>query len=262
MIPWLYVEARLPGAPAARPPIFMVHGACSSSWVWQAWQEALAELGWASYAPALRGHRGSPDADLSTVGMGDYLDDVLAAARQLPGPPVVMGWSMGGLLALMYAARPDAPCQGLVVLGPSTPAELQEPASAAELAAIPNVFGPGYYGIRDTVAASRRAMPELTEEEGQQVVSLMGQESGAARRERKAGIAVPAQAVRCPLLVVAGARDPQYPVSACRRLADYYRGGLLEVPEAGHMGLVMSGRLVRQTALPVDAWLKAQGLRA
>jgi len=36
--------------------------------------------------------------------MADYADDLVALARTLRRPPVVVGWSMGGLVAMMAAA--------------------------------------------------------------------------------------------------------------------------------------------------------------
>lgn len=89
--------------PSDRPPVVLVHGAANSSAVWRFWQEALALQGWNSYAVDLRGHGRSPGAVEGAL-MSDYADDVMAAVQRLPQPPVVMGWSMGGLVAMMVAA--------------------------------------------------------------------------------------------------------------------------------------------------------------
>ena len=46
--------------------------------------------------------------------MSDYADDVPAVAEHLPEMPAVVGWSMGGLVAIMVAARGRArACVGL-----------------------------------------------------------------------------------------------------------------------------------------------------
>ena len=63
----------------------------------------------------LRGHgRGAP-ADLSTTSMADYAEDVRAVVRTLASPPIVLGWSMGGLVAMavrytftLIAVRPSS----------------------------------------------------------------------------------------------------------------------------------------------------------
>lgn len=40
--------------------------------------------------------------------MSDYADDIAVAAARLSETPVVMGWSMGGLVAIMVAANGHA----------------------------------------------------------------------------------------------------------------------------------------------------------
>ena len=42
--------------------------------------------------------------DLTHVGIFDYVDDVNAVARQFGVPPVVIGWSMGGHIAVIAAS--------------------------------------------------------------------------------------------------------------------------------------------------------------
>src|SRR5215467_9586436 len=81
----------------ARPPVIFVHGAANSARVWTFWQAELARRGWPSHAIDLRGHGASAPAELDTTRMPNYADDVVALARALPEPPVLLGWSMGGL---------------------------------------------------------------------------------------------------------------------------------------------------------------------
>src|SRR5215831_15923492 len=100
----LAVAGVLPAAPGHRPPIVLVHGAANSARVWLFWQRELAARGWSSYAIDLRGHGESTACDLSRVSMVDYAADVSALASDLSPRPVVIGWSMGGLVAMMVAA--------------------------------------------------------------------------------------------------------------------------------------------------------------
>src|SRR4030095_1276208 len=88
-------------AGTSRPPIVLVHGAANSATVWRFWQAELARRGWSSWALALRGHGGSPAADLGRTSMADYADDVAALVRELARPAVLMGWSIGGLAAML-----------------------------------------------------------------------------------------------------------------------------------------------------------------
>ncbi len=147
-----------PSSPSERAPILLVHGAANSSSVWRYWQESLARLGWSSHALDLRGHGWSPGS-VDGASMVDYADDVAEAASGLLEPPVVMGWSMGGLVALMFAARGLA--RACVALAPSTPAD--EPDPRVEIRA--GTFGPEEYGITGDDPADRPAMPDLDTQE-------------------------------------------------------------------------------------------------
>ena len=102
----MFIAASLtfPTASSNRPPIVLVHGAANSALAWKFWQQELAARGWPSYAVDLRGHRNSEPVDLSSTRMQDYAVDVQAIAAQIRQPPVIVGWSMGGLVAMMAAA--------------------------------------------------------------------------------------------------------------------------------------------------------------
>ena len=102
------------------PPVVLIHGAANSSTVFTVWQDELSRRGWSSFAMDLRGH-GRSSADLSDVTMKDYAQDVASVAERLPGRPVLIGWSMGGLVAMMAAAAIKArACVGLAPSAPST----------------------------------------------------------------------------------------------------------------------------------------------
>ena len=121
--------------------MILVHGAANSGRVWTFWQDELARHGWSSHAIDLRGHGTSAAADLAITRMADYADDVIAFARTLRQAPVLVGWSMGGLVAMMAAMPCNA--RACVGLAPSTPAR----AFDASVALRTGVFGPEEYGI-------------------------------------------------------------------------------------------------------------------
>jgi pimeloyl-ACP methyl ester carboxylesterase len=123
----IFVELHAYNQAVDRPTLVLVHGAASSAGAWRFWRERLEAEGYPTRALDLRGHGWAPCADLERVSMGDY---VAAVVGGVPRPPVLVGWSMGGLLALMYGAV--AATLGVLALGPSTPGPLLErPASRA-----------------------------------------------------------------------------------------------------------------------------------
>jgi pimeloyl-ACP methyl ester carboxylesterase len=144
--------------------------------------------------------------------MLNYEAAVACAAGLLARPLAVVGWSMGGLAAMMAARRINA--DALVLLESSPPGEVQgfEETVALE----PGTFDPEeVYG---PFPPGMRARPE----------SLL------ARAERRRGVSVPALPGRT--LVVAGREFPEERGAA---LAAFYDAELLEFPEASHWDLVL-----------------------
>jgi pimeloyl-ACP methyl ester carboxylesterase len=239
------VSARLPTADHGRPPVILVHGAANSAAVWTYWSAALAADGWPSYAIDLRGHGASAPTDLSQTGMRDYLDDVRQLAEQLRERPVIVGWSMGGLVAIMAAEAGLA--RACVGLAPSTPAETVDEGVTLRV----GEFGPAEYGITSRDPDDQSAMPDLDHEERLVALGSLGQESRYARDERQRGIVV--SSLPCPLLIVTGTGDRQWPRERYAGL--HLPAEHLVMEGASHWGLVLNRRALAATIPGVLAWL-------
>jgi pimeloyl-ACP methyl ester carboxylesterase len=240
------VTARLPATNGGRPPIVLIHGAANSAGVWTYWQQALARDGWASYAIDLRGHGASSPLDLATTSMHAYAADVLGLVEQLRRPPVLVGWSMGGLVAMMAAAAGGAvACVGLA---PSMPARTVDPAIPLRS----GVFTAEEYGITGRDPDDQPAMPDLDREEREVALASLGAESRRARDERQRGIVVASLPV--PLLLVTGGADRQWPHERYRDL--WLAADHLTVEGASHWGLVLSRRALSQAVPAVLGWLE------
>lgn len=76
----------------ARPPVLLLHGAACGAWVWQeGFGALLAEAGYPTYALTFR--------RTGNAGLGDFTEQARAALRALPAPAIVVGHSLGGLIA-------------------------------------------------------------------------------------------------------------------------------------------------------------------
>jgi pimeloyl-ACP methyl ester carboxylesterase len=245
------------------PSLLLIHGAANGAWVWDAWRRHLGALGWSVNVLDLRGHGQSLPTDMSAVTMQDYVADVESVASQIAAAqrrqPVIGGWSMGGLIAMMYAAE-HAETPALLLFSPSPPLEVAGKASPEAVRATPSgPFGPELYGVYPAdAAASAGALSDLTREEIERVLerSQGAVESGLARRQRKRGISVPAASLRCPVLVIYGEEDRQFPPEVNAKTAVYLDGDSLSVTGAGHWGIVYGERAVTEAAPAVDRWLR------
>ena len=123
-----------------KPRLIMVHGAFCGGWAFEAFRQPFEADGWRCLAPDLRGHGpGAGPGDVAQVSMADYAKDVAALIVAEPTPPVLIGHSLGGLVAQMAATR--ARVSALILLAPSAPwgvvgSSLEEAASAFGLYAL------------------------------------------------------------------------------------------------------------------------------
>lgn len=109
------------GNPQA-PPVVLVHGLTEAG---TTWPDLVAHWGdrWDVHAPDLRGHGASPRFTAEQLGAAPavLLTDLLAVLEGLEAPAVLLGHSLGGLLALRAAVtRPDL-VTALVLEDPARP---------------------------------------------------------------------------------------------------------------------------------------------
>lgn len=110
----LAIEVR--GA-ANAPTVLFAHGFGQSRHAWTRAAESLAACGWRTVIFDARGHGDSDRLPDGRYALEQFVDDLLAVARPLDAPPVLVGASMGGLLGLVAAGetRP-APFRALVLV--------------------------------------------------------------------------------------------------------------------------------------------------
>lgn len=242
----LAVLSRLPSGVDAKVPIVLVHGAANSAKVWTFWQQELAASGWASHAIDLRGHGQSERFVLSTTTMQGYATDVRSVIKQLAQPPVVMGWSMGGLIAMMVAATGNA--LACITLAPSLPARRVD----TSITLRNGEFGPEEYGIVSTDPEDQPAMPDLNPEERNIALASLSRESRLARDERRAGVVI--ESLPCPLLIVTGTEDTQWPQERYDGL--WLKAEYQEVEGSSHWGLVLNRRAIASAVPMILHWLR------
>ena len=226
-----------PPASCLLPPIRFLHGWGLHGAIWA---ETMAAI--SGDAPDLPGYGA---AGTVTPYTAESLADALAEGIDVPR--CVVGWSMGGMVALALAARHPGKVQRLVLVGAS-PSFVIRPGWGHGLE--PGVVEGFARSLADDYRGTLQRFLTLQargDEAARAVVTrlresvLDGREPAPATLAdgmsllREVDLRDTATAVRCPTLVVHGAYDALCPVAAGRWLAAFIPGArLAEHARAGH----------------------------
>jgi polyhydroxyalkanoate synthase len=243
---------------------------------------------------------GSPGGAEIGLGLGghvDRLDRAFAAASRLAGKPLaVLGYCMGGLLALAVALRRHRQLAGLALL--ATPWDFHAerrtqahslgvlgdclPAPARSAPILPVEIVQSLFFLLDPFLATRKfvrfAGLDPTGEEARGFVALedwindgvplplavareclrswYGDNAPARGTWLVAGQAVRPQALRCPALVVIPGRDRIVPPGSAEPLAAAIPGAEVLRPPLGHVGMMSAARAPEMLWKPVGEWLR------
>jgi pimeloyl-ACP methyl ester carboxylesterase len=250
----------------ARPGLLFCHGMWSTPATFGRLRAGLEAAGWVTAAPALPWHdrdvRLPPPPDLGRLGLRDYADFLVAEAGKLGPHPVIIGHSMGSLLAQQVAAR--VPHAGLVLLSPAASASAQVLSLAPARALWPLLRHWGWWE-RPTLcpaAAARwgifNGVPDAIADA--EIAALVW-DSGRVLAQMAApwatGQAAQVDYARLvsPTLVMSGLEDRITPTAVARATARQIRGAVdyHELPGVGHW--LFWGQVETQVAEVLARWL-------
>jgi len=223
--------------------IVMVHGAFCGGWAFERFRTPFEAAGFATIAPDLRGH-GPDDAADAVVGvsMTDYAADIARLCATLPEPPVLLGHSMGGLVAQLAARRADL--RALVLLAPSPPwgvagSSLEEAATAFGV----QMMGPFSSGALQPDRNLMRAysLDRMPNAEREAVVARLRPESAKAVRETLnwwldpfMTTSVGPGVLSAPSLVICGQGDVVHSPGTARAVAERLGASFEAMPGMSH----------------------------
>ena len=219
---------------AAKPPVVLIHGACSQPAHFDAWRQMFAEAGHDCTVPALPGHAPSDRMTLRRSGFDAYLDAMRDAVKAVGGRPVLVGHSLGALVARMLAT--EGGIAALVLVAPLPAGRVPMPARAlpAFAMAVPFVLA-GLPFRPPRAAVLRLALHHLPPAEQAGIADGFVAESGRAYRDLVFGRAhVGRREVRCPVLVLHGEADRLVPASVGEGIARKHDAALEIFAGAGH----------------------------
>ncbi len=247
--------------------IFMIHGMWGGPWYWENYRRLFESKGYRCVVPTLAYHdmdpHGVPDPRLGTTSLLDYADALEREIRRLGDKPIIMGHSMGGLLAQILGARGLA--SSLVLLTPASPAGI--------LAFTPSVVR-SFWSVMTSWGFWRKPIRQTREEAVYAVLHLMPQEarqreldsfvyeSGRAAFEigywfldHRGASRVDEARITCPMLVVGGAQDHITPASVVRKIARKYGAVATHKEFEDHAHWVVAEPGWEEVAEFATAWL-------
>lgn len=171
---------------------------------------------------------------------------VQLALRVLQRPRVLVGASLGGLLAAMCASEADA----LVLVNPLPPAPWHQ-----RLVQRPwDRMVPWQRNAR--LHSTREAMRDADDASALWAFRHWRDESGQVLREAHAGIEV--EKPDCPVLFVVSKQDEDVPPAIISDWAQTWRADRLETIASSHVGPLL-GRHAQAIAVQAVAWLNRLG---
>jgi len=216
-------------------PVLCLHGLFAGSWVYERFLPLLADRGHPAAALSFRGHPPAPPIPaIGRTSIAAYCHDAAEAARALDRP-IVIGHSLGGLVALLLASRnlvraavlvSSAPPRGITVLSPALLLRMPRylPALLFSRAFLPRP--------RDLDALVLNRVPASEREQHR---ARFVPDSGRAARQAALGTSdADLSATRTPLLVVGGDEDRFVPLGVARRIAQRYDAPLHVARGHGH----------------------------
>ena len=233
------------------PPILMIHGMWSRPSTFTSLRAELEAAGIRSAAVTLPHHDVPPGAPapaaLATTRLADYVDALERDAAALGEACVVLGHSMGGLLAQLLSVRIQP--KGLILLStaPSAQASALSPASVRTMWSVTGKWGwwkeatlldeeAARFGVYNGVpeAETRPALAELTWDSGPVLAQL-----AAPFLDPDKGAHVDYSRLQQPTLMITGLDDRIVPAATSRKTARHLtaagaRVDYEEWPNVGH----------------------------
>jgi pimeloyl-ACP methyl ester carboxylesterase len=246
--------------------VVLIHGSWGRGEQLAPARTAFEERGYTAQTPTLRHHE-LPSHEgamkVASLSLRDYTDDLVAFVNSLDSPPLLIGHSMGGLLAQLVAARTRQ--AGLVAACPGPAAGILGTSRTTLRMSLPHLLRPRSWTkpwCPPTFEQFRRWIANTqTEDIAREMYDGLVCESGrylwelllSVPRLSKAS-AVDFASVTAPVLVMGAEYDRIVSAGIVRRTAARYQHGTcVEIPRSDHM--VFSGAALPVTMSYIDDWM-------
>lgn len=253
-----------------KPPVLLIHGMWSDGETLHEVRDAFEEQGYQVDSVTLPYHRTRANhttaslASLARATLQDYVEFLVDHVKKMDAAPILVGHSMGGLLAQLTAAR--VPCDRLILLSSAAPAGINGLGLSVFRTLGSNLFRfPLWKSATDLKLANVQYGIANSQSESMQryIFDHCSYESGMATFQitlaafsKHTFANVEPDSIRCPILIIGGTEDRITPIRIQRRIAQRYgdRCKLVEIPSCCHW--TVGGRFFREIRVAMFNWLE------
>jgi len=223
----------------------MIHGMQGTNWYWDNYKTFFKAKGYDCITPNLRYHDESqkePHPKLGTTSLNDYLSDLEDMLKTLPKDTILMGHSMGGLLALLLSSR-----------GYGSKSVLITPATPYGIVTLSPSVVKSFFSVVQHWAFWRKPFKQTFEEIYYAVFNLYSKEEAKKNYDRfihESGRVffeigfwvldkqktsyVSKEGIQTPILAIAAKEDRTIPSSSVKKMADKYGFEYREYADHAH----------------------------
>jgi pimeloyl-ACP methyl ester carboxylesterase len=235
-----------------KPPLLFLHGAYTGSWMWSKYIPHFVEAGFNCYTMNLRSHYKSRNLDLTKVTFEDYLEDIKEVLLECEEPPVMIGFSMGGILTQKIAESKNL--SGMILIDSSicrqvyrkVPYEKIETRAAVDIVPPPPRMESS--SVDESLEDIEFQRKYLSMESGK-AFSACSITFGASE-----GISIDNSRITCPTLVIRTANNEEEE-NRLKAEADFFNGEYVGMKPATHTGLLIGQRYEKGVEVILN-WLK------
>lgn len=213
-------------------PVVLIHGTNAGPWTMSNFSSYFEQRGFRCHNPTYRHHDNPPSDETSALLAGtsiaDYVEDIVGFVETLDTAPILVGHSLGGVVAQKVAAKGLA--SAIVLLNGSVnwgvlPTTDQERALGKMFMAA----GPFWEStlLPDFETMAKFGLNKLDSAEQHRVFDRLGPESGRVMFElffwmfdENQTTKIDYDRVTCPVLMVSGSDDLAIPPSTARLIAE------------------------------------------
>ena len=229
-------------------PVVLIHGTNAGPWTMSNFSGYFEQKGFRCHTPAYRHHNRPASDETSALLVGtsiaDYVEDIAEFVGTLDTAPILVGHSLGGIVAQKLAAR-GLP-RAIVLLNGSVnwgvlPTTDQERA-LGKMFMSAGRFWEGTV-LPDFETMAKFGLNRLDPDEQRRIFDRLGPESGRVMFElffwmfdENQTTKIDYDRVTCPVLMVSGSDDLAIPPSTARLIAERHgaRATFHEAPGFGH----------------------------